>query len=312
MHVGGPVRKPPRLSQGDTVGIIAPASPLDHKEYLLLGKDFLENQGYRVKIDSPGDMVYSFSAGSNTARVQSIHRMFEDPEIKAVICLRGGYGSLQLLPYIDYRLIYNNPKIFIGYSDITALHIALQQKAGLVTFHGPMIYPELGTPVLPPYTKTILIHTLKAPSPLGRIPLPPGYPRLLTLKPGQARGLVTGGNLSLVAATLGTPYEINTRGKILFLEDVGESPYRLDRMLTQLHLAGKLHEAAGIIFGNFSDCGEPGHLEVIFRFAGLVEIPSIYGLPAGHLPIQATLPLGIHALLDASGGSLVYLERATT
>lgn len=307
--------KPPRLKPGNTIGIIAPASPLPKPEYLTRGAQFWRDLGYQVRTGVNIDQVNGYLAGSDAERLAGLHQMFRDPEIKALICLRGGYGSLRLLADIDYDLIRDHPKILLGYSDITALHLAIQQKTGMVTFHGPMLYPELGGESLAPYTQTSLLHALTATSPVGKIPPAPGLPEPITITPGQVQGIVTGGNLSLVVATLGTTYEIDTRAKILFLEEVNEAPYRLDRMLTQLRLAGKLTAAGGIIFGHCTGCegsnNKPELLEVIINNLAPLGIPCCYGLPAGHLAVQATLPLGINAYLDAGSGSLTYLETAT-
>ncbi len=309
------VLKPPPLEAGDTVGIIAPASPLPDKEYLARGIRFWRNLGYQIQIANNVTLADNYLAGNDDRRLAGLHQMFSNPQIKALICLRGGYGSLRLLNCLDYELISRQPKILVGYSDITALHLACQQKTGLVTFHGPMLFPELGAQMLPPYTLTSFLRALTANSPLGTIGPAPGLPAPVTITPGQARGLIIGGNLSLVTSTLGTPFEIDTRSKILFLEEVDEAPYRLDRMLTQLKLAGKLKDAAAIAFGHCNCCvspdDQPDALEVIANHLAPLGIPCCYGLPAGHLTAQATLPLGIRALLDADKGSLTYLEAAT-
>ncbi|BCV20734.1 S66 peptidase family protein [Moorella sp. Hama-1] len=332
--------KPPALQKGATVGIIAPASPLPDPGYLERGLDFWRQRGYRIRTGDHINEVNGYLAGSDDRRLADLHRMFRDPEVQAIVCLRGGYGSLRLLAYLDYGLIAAHPKILVGYSDITALHLAINKKTGLVTFHGPMIYPELGCQTPSPYTAESLLRTLTATEPPGPIPTAPGMPAAVTINPGQARGIVTGGNLSLVVATLGTPYEIDTRGKILFLEEVDEAPYRLDRMLTQLHLAGKLYEAAGIVCGHCVGRTDPPRQapgpapattnpsnpspiwsqdlspeaaarEVITARLRPTGRPCFYGLPAGHITHQVTLPLGIHACLDAEACTLTYLETAT-
>ena len=398
---GLPVVKPPVLKKGDTIGIIAPASPLADWSYLARGIKFLHRQGYRVRpgeyleqllrdgvtapappgraappaavnlspagnagdhprpgpetglnpgvnaAQHPGAMAAAtligaaplegqpdhppameaaavmaaahaprcpaYLAGSDAGRLAELHCMFCDPEVRAIICLRGGYGSLRLLAGIDYHLIRSHPKILVGYSDITALHLAANKLAGLVTFHGPMIYPELGGEEVPAYTQENLWSAITAASPPGSIPPLAGLPPV-TIVPGRAAGTLTGGNLSLITATLGTPLEIDTQGKILFLEEVDEAPYRIDRMLTQLRLAGKLEAAAGIVFGRCSGCEDAvagsTPLEVIAGIIAPLSIPCFYGLPAGHLAPQATLPLGVNALLDATAGTLTLLEAA--
>ncbi|MDN5344499.1 MAG: muramoyltetrapeptide carboxypeptidase [Clostridia bacterium] len=324
MPVSQPLLKPPALQEGDTVGVAASASPLADKGYLVRGIRFWRRLGYRVRLGSSlrkalqleaaAGQPAGYLAGSDAGRLADLHQMFRDPEVKALACLRGGYGTLRLLAGLDYDLIRSRPKILVGYSDITALHLALQKRTGLVTFHGPMLYPELGGPEVPAYTRASLLRALTMAVPLGTIPPAPGLPPPVTINPGRAEGPVTGGNLSLVVATLGTPFEIDTRAKILFLEEVDEAPYRIDRMLTQLKLAGKLQAAAGIVLGFFTRCGEegvsPALLDIITALLRPLHIPCFYGLPAGHLSLQATLPLGIRAHLDATACTLTYLETA--
>lgn len=309
------VLKPPALKKGATIGIIAPASPLAQPEYLKRGVEFWHSRGYRVRTGRHISKTAGYLAGSDAERLADLHCMFRDPEIAAIFCLRGGYGSFRLLAGLDYDLVFSHPKILVGYSDITALHLAFNKITGLVTFHGPMIYPELGGPVTDPYTEKALFRTLAATAPPGTIPMAPELPAPVSIIPGQAEGTVTGGNLSLVTATLGTPVEIDTRGKILFLEEVDEAPYRLDRMLTQLQLAGKLEEAAGIVFGHCTRCDDTRRgltaLEVITTRLKPLGRPCFYGLPAGHVQPQATLPLGVRARLDATACTLTYLEAAT-
>lgn len=305
-----PTLKPPALQKGATIGIVAPSSPLAQPEYLERGLAFWRRRGYRVRTGKHIKAAAGYLAGSDDQRLADLHQMFRDPEVQAIFCLRGGYGSLRLLAGLDYELIAAHPKILVGYSDITALHLAINLRTGLVTFHGPMLYPELGSQAPSPFTEESLLHTLTATGPPDPITPAPGMPAAVTINPGQARGIVTGGNLSLIVATLGTPYEIDTRGKILFLEEVDEAPYRLDRMLTQLHLAGKLEKAAGIVCGHCPP-QEVAALEVIIERLGPTGRPCFYGLPAGHLNAQVTLPLGIHAYLDAETCTLTYLETAT-
>lgn len=262
-----------------------------------------------------------YLGGTIEERLDDLHDMFRDPEVKAVFALRGGYGSAQILDGIDYNLIRANPKIFLGYSDITAMHLAIHQKTGLVTFHGPV--------VLSHFTEFTQQHFRKAlfdAAPIGSVtnpresnPLRPEH-TLRVIRPGKARGPLIGGNLTLISTTMGTPYEIDTRGRILFIEDVDEEPYRIDRMLTQLRLAGKLNQAAGIIFGECADCRPKdykpsfnstftlGELADIF-FGGL-PIPVLSGLTIGHTNDQLTLPIGVMATLDADKGELVIEEPA--
>jgi muramoyltetrapeptide carboxypeptidase len=241
--------------------------------------------------------------------------MFKDPHIDGLVCLRGGYGSMRILHRIDYHAIRHNPKVLVGYSDITALQLAIWKKTRLVTFSGPMLAADLGCEA-DGNTLKQFYKALTHPLPLGVIPLAPDV-KAEVINPGRARGRLVGGNLSLVAATLGTPYEINTRGMILFLEEVNEQPYRVDRMLRQLRLSGKLQAAAGVVFGKFVGC-EAGHsqgsftlLEVLRETLKELKAPCFYGLAVGHMAQKATLPLGVRAEMDAGKCLLVVTEAAT-
>lgn len=310
-----PQIKPKRLYPGDTIGIIAPASP-GNVELAQAGISWLKEQGFRVKLGATTEQTYGYLAGSDPLRAADIHQMFADPDINGIICLRGGYGTMRLLELLDYDLIQANPKVFVGYSDITALHTSIGQRTGLVTFHGPMVAADLGKG-LPGYTFDSLFRAITAPAPLGMISNPPDSPPPLTLVSGTASGYLTGGNLSLIAATLGTPYEIDTCNKLLCIEEVGEEPYRIDRMLTQLLLAGKLQDAAGIIIAVCADCDSEGEkedftLEEVLRdrLGGLKQ-PVLANLYFGHTPDKATLPFGLTALLETNRGGLFINESAT-
>lgn len=291
--------KPRPLQPGDTIGLVAPASPLKNELYLQRGIARLESWGFQVVLNRPLKSAEGYLSGSDEERVAELHAMFASPKVKAIICLRGGYGSLRLLPHLDYNLIRSHPKIFLGYSDITALHLALVQRAGLVTFHGPMIYPELGGD-LTPYTEAALLNTLAGSLSFNTLYCLPD--KGFTIVPGQARGRLIGGNLSLLTSTLGTPFEIDTREAILFWEEVDEPLYRVDRMLTQLLLAGKLAAAAGMVIGECLGCG---NLEGLLRERlAPIGIPCLYGLPCGHGQNMVTLPLGVPVTLDAGAGYL--------
>ena len=240
-----------KLQRGDTIGIVAPASPApwEDTEKALIQ---LTQRGYQIKLGSSVRQSRGYLAGSDEVRARDINQMFADSEVKAIFCLRGGYGSQRILDKIDYDMIRRNPKIFMGYSDITALHIAIFQKCRLITFHGPMPATDM-TEDLPIFTESWLYKAIAEDQPMGVLFNPKGY-ALHGLIEGRAKGRLVGGNLSLIAASMGTPYEINTKDKILFLEDVGEEPYRIDRMLNQLRLGGKLRDAAAIILCDFRDC----------------------------------------------------------
>lgn len=310
-----PQIKPKRLCPGNTIGIIAPASPGD-LDVTIAGINWLEEQGYQVYPGISVGPTLGYLAGSDAIRAADINAMFASARIDGIICLRGGYGSLRLLELLDYDLIRRNPKVFVGYSDITSLHLSISQQTGLVTFHGPMVAADLGKDP-PGYTWDYFLQAVTRMDPLGLVHNPPLSPPPLFLVPGTAEGLLTGGNLSLVAASLGTPYEINTRDKILFLEEITEAPYRIDRMLTQLLLAGKLQNAAGIVFDVCADCDAAAKLpslsvaEVLLDRLGKLQIPILYNLHFGHTTTKITLPLGVKAILNSQSGGLEIVETAT-
>jgi muramoyltetrapeptide carboxypeptidase len=256
-------------------------------------------------------------------RLDDLHAMFRDPEVKGVFPIQGGYGTPQLLDGIDYDLIRRNPKVFTGYSDITALHLAIHKRTGLVTFHGPNVFSTLTD-----YTQKHFRKAVFDTAPVGTVTNPPESnslrPKYLlrTIRPGKATGRLVGGNLTLISTTMGTPFEIDTRGAILFLEDIGEEPYRIDRMLTQLRLAGKLDQAAGIIFGDCVGCTPNDYKpfvaagfslgEVLDSILGSVKVPVLSGLTIGHVEDQLTLPMGVMATLDTEAGTLEIKESGVS
>lgn len=300
--------KPAVLKPGDLVGMITPASnvPDPEESYPKLERN-MAALGLKVRLGENVRRHPGYIAGPEDARVADLHAMFADPEVKAVFCIRGGYGSPQLLDRIDYGLIRKNPKVFLGYSDITALHLAIHQKTGLVTFHGAAWNRELR-----PFTIEHLKRILFDASPAGKVPVAPEH-KVKMLVGGQAKGRLTGGNLSLITSLLGTPYEIDTGGAILCVEDVGEDPYRIDRMFTQLRLAGKLDGIAGLVWGECHNClpktTPPYEMsEVYTRILSKLKCPVMAGLQFGHTDDQVTLPYGVMARLDAEKGELTLLE----
>lgn len=306
--------KPRRLYPGATIGIVAPASPGNQKA-AETGIQWLETQGFRLALGKTVFQETGYLAGSDADRAADLHTMFASPAIDGIICLRGGYGTMRLLDLLDYDLIKKHPKVFVGYSDITALHTSIGERTGLITFHGPMAASDMG-PEMPESSWEFFYRAVTLSEPLGPIGNPPLFPPPEFLVPGEAEGYLTGGNLSILVATLGTPYEINTAGKILCLEDVGEAPYRIDRMLTQLLLAGKLQAAAGIVCDVFHGCvdDEPSEFtvaEVLQDRLGGLNNPVLINLYFGHTPEKATLPFGAKAVLK-SGQGLVVTEPATT
>jgi muramoyltetrapeptide carboxypeptidase len=310
--------RPRVLKAGNTAGVIAPSTAVFDPDTLAAAERTMRHFGLKLKWGKYVRQRSEYQA-SVRERVEDLHSMFRDPEIDAVFAIRGGYGSEHLLDSIDYDLIRANPKVFLGFSDITALHLAIQQKTGLVTFHGPVALSSFTD-----YTQGYFRKAVFETKPMGRVGNPTENndlrPRhiLRTVRPGTARGRLVGGNLTLISTTLGTPYEIGTRGRILFIEDVGEEPYRIDRMLTQLRLAGKLDAAAGIVWGECEDCRPNDYKassasiftmgEIVDNILGGLKIPVLGGLTIGHTSDQLTLPEGVMATLDATKQELVIEE----
>ena len=305
-----PLIAPPRLAIGDKVAMISPASPPNGRRLLLLGKKRLELLGLRVVTGKHALAEYGYLAGSDQERLRDLEAAFRNPDIKAIFCARGGYGVSRLLAGFDPSLARRHPKALIGFSDITVLHLALQ-KAGVVSFWGPMPCTGLGWT---PFSVRGLERALMSGDPAGRIPFSTRR-RPTTVRPGIAQGGLTGGTLSLMAATLGTAYEIETRGRIVFMEDVDEEPYRVDRLLAQLIAAGKLSDAAGLALGIFTGTrvrNSPGRrsltMEQVFADHLLpLKIPVLTNVAVGHVPDQVTLPYGVEARLNAGARTLEVL-----
>lgn len=309
------LRRPAALREGSTVALVAPGSPISEEK---IAKSLLNLAalGFKVKEGEHWRSRLGYLAGTDAERVADLHRAFADPEVEAVWCARGGYGCGRLLPMLDYDLIRQNPKVLIGYSDITALHLAIHQRTGLVTFHGPVAasdYPENTLAHLKAaiFEKKVP-YTLSMPA--AEEPLPGEEFRPFVIAPGRAAGPLMGGNLALLSALAGTPYAPSFRGKIAFIEDIGEQPYRIDRMLTQLLQGTDLAKATGIALGVFTDCqprGESPSLslpDALRDRLGALGIPVAYGYPFGHVAHQATLPYGIRAEMDTERGTLTLLE----
>ncbi|MBS7345938.1 MAG: LD-carboxypeptidase [Caryophanon sp.] len=300
-------QRPQRLQVGDTVGIIAPASPIS-RERLSMALPVLERLGLRyVLADSVVEGDAHYLAKSDEQRVDELHAMFKNPDIKAIICARGGYGTGRLLDKIDYPVIEDHPKIFWGYSDITALHTVFNEYANLVTFHGDMLgdaargdFSDISERMFLQLMQPWELHYDETRSPLE------------TVAPGVARGELTGGNLTLLTSTIGSKYEVDTRGKILLLEDIEESPLRVDRMLNQLRLARKLDEVAGIVIGDFKYskplAAEDGTFDAVFDdYFKHLGVPVVKGFNIGHCEPHFALPLGVDALLNADEKTLTVL-----
>ncbi|MCA1053859.1 LD-carboxypeptidase [Rossellomorea aquimaris] len=293
------VIKAPMLKRGDTVGVIAPASP-PKQELLRNALSFLQGLGLVVKMGSNVHHTYGYLAGKDDERLEDIHTMFRDQDVKAIICACGGYGTGRLATQLDYELIARNPKIFWGYSDITFLHTAIHQKTGLVTFHGPMLSSDIGLQDVDEKTKETFQQLFES----KRLEFSQQTSPIQTIVDGKAEGPVIGGNLTLLVSTLGTPYEVDTRGRILFIEEIDEEPYKVDRMLNQLMMAGKFKEAEGIIVGDFKNC-EPDKRKDSLSLDDLLDEyikkagkPALKGFYIGHSSPSLALPVGSMGRID--------------
>ena len=314
--------KPRKLKPGATIGLITPATPTTDPDTLAKAERALKFFGFKVKVGKNVGWRAGYFGSSPEERLDDLHAMFRDTEVDAVFAMRGGYGSQQLLDRLDFDLIRRNPKVFLGYSDITALHLAINKHAGLVTFHGPNMLSEFTA-----YTQQQFRRAMFEAKPLGVLSNPPesnsirpNHPTR-TIRSGTATAPIIGGNLTLISTLMGTPYEIDCRGKILLLEDIGEEPYRMDRMLTQLRLAGKFKDAVGIVVGECVDC-KPNEYkpslgsnfslgEVLDAMLKPLTIPVFYGLTFGHTDDQLTLPLGVLATMNADQGTLEIKEAGS-
>ena len=306
--------KPPALHHGDVVGIVAPASYFK-RDLLEAGCDNLRRLGYKpFYLDSIFDRDLYF-AGSAERRARELQEMFVRDEVRAILCARGGYGSNYLLDSLDLKTIKAHPKIFVGYSDLTTLLTYITDTTGLITFQGPMVAKDFASADgvdLASWERALNGYSEWAVGPDAG---------MKALVEGTAEGMLYGGCLSMLVASLGTPYEIRTAGSILFIEDISTKPYQIDRMMMQLKLSGKLADVRGIIFGEMVDCvqskdGDPGYTleEIVLRVVGDLGVPVAYGLRSGHVSrANITLPIGVGAALKVqSGGVELKIAEAAT
>ncbi|WP_366247783.1 LD-carboxypeptidase [Terribacillus aidingensis] len=291
--------------KGDTIGIVSPAGPIKREE-LEQGIKIVESLGLHVKLGKHVFDKYGYLAGSDSDRAADLNDMFKDNEVKGIICSRGGYGSARIVEMLDYEAIKQNPKVLLGYSDITYLHTAIRQRTGLITFHGPMVASDMGESDFAKLSYDLLQQFFIPQDVVYTTAISP----LEAIVHGRATGALVGGNLSLLTSTLGTPDEIDTKGKLLLLEDVSESPYKIDSMLNQLKLAGKLDQAAGILIGDFTDCEakDPetslSFDQVLVDYLTDLEKPVLKGFRIGHCNPNITVPLGTEATMDTKTKTL--------
>jgi len=298
----------PALPSGGTIGVPAPASPYEERSEIDRGVRWWESHGYRVKLGEAALDRDDYLAGDPKARARDIVSLFEDPEVDAVQVLSGGYGSSQVAPLLDYDAIGSHPKPFVGYSDITVLHVAIRQRTGIVTFYGPGL-SGVASPEREAFTQQRLLRALTEPAPLGEVPPRPDDPYVGAIGSGRSTGPLVGGCLWLLRETLATPWEVDLDGAILFFEDVDAPPYQVDGMLTQLANAGKLGGVVGVAIGEMVRC-EPWRspdpwvrsrsMEDVFEQQfGPLGVPVLFNLPIGHGKHLATIPLGVTATVDA-------------
>lgn len=313
--------KASRLKPGDTVGLITPSGHVDQEKIDKCVAN-LQSLDLKVRLGKNIRALRGNFAGTAQQRLEDFHDMFADPQVKGIWAAHGGSGAIGLLASLDYDLIRRNPKVFVGYSDITALHLAILRHSGLVTFHGPVASSTFSE-----YSVSHLRAMLMTPRPEYVIPMAAenrlkaaDFPQfaIRTLRSGVAEGTLVGGNLSLLAALAGTPYAADFKRAIVFLEDISEAPYRIDRMLAQLELSQGFGQAAAVMLGVFDKCGPPDNEpslsldETIDDHLANSSIPAVYGYSFGHIAHQFTLPMGLRARLDTDKQTLTLLESAVT
>jgi muramoyltetrapeptide carboxypeptidase len=309
--------KSKRLEKGQTIGVVSPSSPSYNRSDIVRGKETFEAWGYKVVLSKNLNKTKGLVAASEEERAEDINEMFKRDDIDAVFVSQGGYGSAQIISRIDYDVIKNNPKIFTGFSDITSLHLAIHKFANVMTFHGPG-FSRFNKEDLTDYTKEYFFKAIGEQDPIGEIRLADDKKWIHPLGTGVCEAPIIGGNLTLICSSLGTPYEIETKGKILLIEDLDTEPWVMDHMLSHLRNAGKLEDLAGIVVGECLKCEprklDPGYFcdtsleDVLQYYIEPLKIPALYGFPLGHTKDLATIPMGAMARLDCSTKQLIILE----
>ncbi|MEJ5975090.1 LD-carboxypeptidase [Novosphingobium sp. PS1R-30] len=314
-------RKPPRLRPGDTVGLIEPAGFTVDRFDLEAILDTVRAMGLVPKPAPHVMKRYGYLAGTDQERADDVDAMFADRDVRAIFAVRGGWGSARTLPYLDFDTIRANPKLLVGFSDVTALHLALAAKTGCPSIHGPTLSSSWGALSWDSFKRL----AFDAETPTWRMPgggedrLVPRRGRVRTFGSGKASGRLLGGNLAVLAAMVGTPYMPDMTGAILFLEEVDEAEYRIDRMMTQLALSGLLGKVAGVVFGQCTNCGTDDSPGIGFSLSEILDnhlkplgVPAFQGAPFGHVANQVSLPVGIRAEIDADAGTIRILEAVVT
>lgn len=311
--------KAKRLMPGDTIGVISPASRSESISEIIRAQETWEAWGYKVIFSRNLNKKNGFVAGAAKERAEDLNEMFARDDVDAVFVTQGGYGSAQILSLIDFETIQKNPKILTGFSDITSLHLAIQKHAGLVTFHSPG-FSRFNPEDMTDYTKEYFFKAIAEAKPMGEVRKQDEKKWVHRIRGGVAEGVLTGGNMSLVCATLGTPYEIDTAEKILLLEEVDSEPWLVDHLLSHLTNAGKLRAVAGVMVGECENCGpsklNPGYYvdtsleEVLHQYLEPLGVPVLYGLPLGHGEDLASLPLGVTARIDGDEKKFYIVEAA--
>lgn len=296
------LQKPPALKPGGTVGVVAPAGRVD-LHLLHKGVTRIEQLGLNVILGRHLEKQCRYFAGTDQERADDLQGMLLNQEIDAVLCARGGVGAARIIPYLDRNLLKKVPKIFVGSSDITSLLLYFSKLLGWVSFHGPMIATQFGK-LTSPLLEEYFFRLLSGES------IEMKFKGVSTIRSGIAEGFLTGGCLTLICTTIGTSYEIDTENKILFIEDINEAPFRIDRMLSYLKSIGKFDHVRGLVFGQMPQCSPEALPEIILDILGEYSLPILFGFPSGHGDSIATLPFGIRVQLDATSGVIKLLESA--
>jgi len=310
------VIKPKRLRKGDLIGVISPASSPNELERIEKGVKYLEGLGYKVDVGKNVGKVHGYLAGTDEERLDDLHSMFSNKDVKAIFNVRGGYGSGRLLDKINYGLIKRNPKIFVGYSDITALQMAFLKKTGLVTFAGPMVAVDFASDNVDPFTEENFWKIITSSKKIGKINNP-NNEKFYTLSKGRGEGSLIGGNLALLISLMGTDYQPNFSNSVLLLEDIGEDPYRIDRMFYQLKYAKVFSKIKGVILGRFVDCYIKDKTQssltlndVISDYLEELKIPVLYNVKHGHIKENLTIPWGLKTKINTSRCFIEITESA--